>query len=314
MHPALRLLGLLAIAAFALGGCIKSKVTSTIAADNTATLQIRYSLKLEAIERMKEMAAMAEDQGVEGAGAEATGQIDEVLKIVDEKAAVEELKKTGVEVVSSKAEEKGGWKTLEIQGKVADVNAWVEKAGKEADKKRAKAAEDDSNPLAKLGGAGGSLSPRFYKTADPKIGQVVLIPELSGSMDGMGMPDLGEMDDEQRDMMEQMLQSVLAQFSADEMAMEMAVTLPGKITGAKGGKIVDGNTLVVATKGTDITLESMSSLLGLKNGVSATFEIPEGCKIVFADPPAADTKKEEPAKEGEEDGKKPKKGGLKIGD
>jgi hypothetical protein len=131
-------------------------------------------------------------------------------------------------------------------------------------------------------------------------------------MEGMPMDldALEEMGDTERDMVEGMLDEMKGRFFADQMKMEMVFTLPGKILDLKGAKKEGDNGLKFAFSGSDINLDGMSTLFGMKNGVSATFQIPEDCKIKFEDKKAPGDKVQDDAKEEEP---KEKKGGLKIG-
>jgi hypothetical protein len=94
------------------------------------------------------------------------------------------------------------------------------------------------------------------------------------------------------------------------MKMEMVFTLPGKILDVKGAKKEGDNGIKFAFSGSEINLDGLKTMFGFKNGISATFEIPEDCKIKFEDKKAAGDKAQD-AKEEEEP--KEKKGGLKIG-
>ena len=99
--------------------------------------------------------------------------------------------------------------------------------------------------------------------------------------------------------------------SVEDMALEIILNLPGKIVSTKGCKKSGENGIKFTFKGGDIGIDNLSSLFGFKDGISATFEIPEGCKIQFKDKKSA----KQTGKDGEEEkgDEKKKKGGLKIG-
>ncbi len=305
------------LCALGLTSCIKNTTKTAINADNTGTVKVSQALKLETIEKMKEMMAEMEEQMGGELPEGATDNIDKMNEIVDEAKAVEKMKKLGLEVVSAKTTEKDGWKTVEIDAKIPNVNEWVEKAAKleeeEKAKEKEKESEDSMGPnMPDLGSMMGAI--KFFSTEDPKIGQVVIMPETSELLGAgaMGdMPDLDELPEEVRDMIEQQVEQMKTRFSVDEMTVDISMELPGKVLSTKGCKQVGEKGVSLQIKGTDIGLSSMKDMMGLKGGVSATFEIPEGCKIKFAKPTVAEKKEAKEEGEGE---KKPKKGGLKIGE
>jgi len=294
-------------AAIAFSACTKMSHKATVNADNTGSLVMKMSYKTEAIENLKSLASQM-------GGGEDGGEMDENLKKLDEafdeKKISEKLKKQGLEVKSTKAVEKDGWKGVEVEADIKDVNAWVEAAGKESEKSK-----DDDHSMGPMSMPGGNMNfaPKFYKTDTAGVGEIVLIPPMNEAMEGMGnMPDLDEMDEDQRAMVEAMMDNIKAQLSVDEMLVEMTIKLPGAVAAVKGCKKVDDHTVLWTMKGADMTLDGVKTMFGMKDGVSATFQIPEGCKINFADPPKKAAKPAEEKKDETEP--KEKKGGLKIGD
>lgn len=296
-------------------GCIKSSNTAAINGDNTGSMTMKVGVKTEAIEQIK---AMAENMGGMG-GDEGGDQVDEAFKeidaLMDEAKLREKLEKGGFKLAKVSSSEKEGWKTLEVEASIPDVNLAIEKAVKDTDKKT------EGTPLHGMqlpGGNGMIMLPSFYKTETEGVGQAVLVPAIAEMFESMGenpLEQLEDMDDEMRDMVEAQIENMKSMFSVDEMSIEMTIKLPGDIVAVKGCKKVDDRTVTFAMKGGDITMDSMKNMMGLKDGVSVTFKIPEDCKLKFQDAPKKAEKKAEPAEgqEGEEK-KEKKKGGLKIGE
>lgn len=281
----------LASALLLLPGCIRSKVELTVNGDNTATIKNATSVKTEAIEAIKGF--------IEASGAEGGDGISNIQDMADEKKMVREMKETGIEITSSKAISEGGWKGAQVEGKIADVNEWVKKSAAKAKEK----AEDSDTGLA---GGMDRLSPRFFKTDKEGVGRIrIMQANFSGMPAEM---DLDEVDDETREAIQSQIDVMGAMFGLQEMSMEMIVTLPGKVIETKGCKKAGENKVSFAMKGTDMNVDGMKTMFGLKDGVSATFEIPEGCKIRFEDPAV----KPEPKPAKDEAAEEKGKGGLRI--
>lgn len=299
---------LLAIASFLLlPACMKMETKMGIKPDNTGTMALKVSMKVEVIDQMKGM--------MEQAGAEAGDKLDKLNEAIDEKAAVEKLKKQGVEITSSKTVDKDGWKGFEIEGKIADVNAFTEKAAKQAEEDAASDSEGaDSSGMS---GAFSEMALTFFKTADPAVGTMQIMPPLGDMMSKMGggenpLARLDEASEEELQMIEGQFEMMKGMFALDQMAMSIVVGVPGEIVSMKGcTKTEDGKGVVYGMKGGDINLSSIKTMMGLKEGVSVDFKIAEGCKLVFKDRPKKDAEAATPKKE---EKKAEKKGGLKIGE
>lgn len=291
-----------------LPSCMKMEAKNSIKADNTGTMSIKMMLKTEVIDNMKAM--------IESAGADAEGSegLDKLNESIDEKAMVEKLKKSGVEVVSSKSVDKDGWKGFEIEGKIPDVNAFSEKSAKVAEADAASAAGGESAHMNFSGMR--EMAMAFFKTADPAVGSMQIVPPVGDMMANMGgdenpLARLDEASEEELQMFEGMMEMMKSQFALDQMTMSMIIGVPGEIVSMKGcTKTEDGKGVVYSMKGSDFNLQSIKTMMGLKDGVSVDFKIPEGCKLVFKDRP----KKDAPAPAKKEEKKEEKKGGLKIGD
>lgn len=307
-----RLTALLLVALLGIGlsGCVKMNSATDLKNDGSGTVKMSMGLKTEALETIKAQLEAMGEMGGEGME-QAQEAFDELEDMFDEKKLAAKLKESGLEVVSTKSSDEAGWKTLEIDAKFADVNAWLERSKKLADKE----SEDVDSPWEGMPmGDFGGMVPTFYKTKTPGVGQIVLIPPMKEAMAGMPMDpeELEELGDEELDMIEGQLDMMKAMFSINEMKMQMSFTVPGEVVETKGCKSKD-RTLSFTFGGSDINVAGMKTLFGMKNGVSATFKIPEGCAIKFKDMPSANS---EPAvtDEAEENDKKEKekKGGLKI--
>ena len=293
------------------GGCVRTETSSTVMNDGTGSISMKMTYKVEAIEMMRAQIEMAIDQ-LDG-GEEAQGaldQLDQLDNMFDAKKIAAKLKEQGLEVTKAELVEKEGWKGMEIQATFSDVNAWIAKAQKAAEASK----KDSDSPLSIMNGEQPLLIQGFYKTADPAIGQVVLLkkPDLSKMSAGPlgGLDELEDMDDQMREMMEMQFDMMKSMFSVDQMTQSMKVTVPGPIVETVGCKKDGENAIVFKMSGADMTVDNLQNAFGLKEGVSATFRIPEGCKIQFQDPPKKDEQK--PPAEGEE--KDTKKGGVKIGE
>lgn len=296
--------------AFPLTACIKGTTKLEVKADNTATVAFKFGLKTEALEKMKEM-------GAQFGGEEATEKMDEAFGemngLFDEKKITEKLKKGGLDVTKAVSSEKDGWKSIEIEGLVKDVNAWIANTKRDAEKSAS------GSPLEALGSSF-TMTPAFYKTETEGVGQIVVIPPLGDLLSAMGdgenpLSQIEDLDDETREMIEGQIDMVKSMFSLDEMVMEFTLKVPGNIVSQKGCKKVDDQTLAFNLRGAEFTFDSIKTMMGLKDGVSATFQIPADCKLNFEDAPKKGQKAgTTPTPAGDEDEKKGKKGGLKIGE
>lgn len=301
----LRVSALLLAVSFALVGCIKSDTKVKIMADGTATLEVSNTYNAEAIDSLVDMVTgMVEAQGGEADMGEMEEGLDKMKEAFDGKKAETDMKEAGVEVESTTAVDKDGWKGYTLKGKVTDVNKFVAQMEKKAKAEAEK--ETDDNPLA-AGLAG--FSPKFYKTDDATIGEIVLMPSLEEALAGMEeqMGELEDMPDEQRDMINGMVEGMKAQFMGNDVSLTMEVELPGDVVSAVGAKKVGDKTVRFSLKGQDMNLDGMKTMFGMKAGVSAKFKIPEGCKITFVEKKAPEKKTEEAPEE-------KKSGGIKIGE
>jgi hypothetical protein len=300
-----RLLVLSLVGALSLtGGCVKMTNKATINNDASGTVSMNFALNTQAIEQLKSMMEGVGDMGGGGQIDEANEALDTLEAMFDEKKFTEKLKGVGLEITSAKRGDKDGWKTMDVEGKFSDINVWIEKSAKDAGKE----AEKFGMPMGK---DFGTMTPKFYKTDRPNVGEIVLIPAMDTMMQDMPMDleMIEEMGDEERDMIEGQMDRMKTMFFADQMKMEMVFTLPGKILDVKGAKKEGDNGIKFAFSGSEINLDGLKTMFGFKNGISATFEIPEDCKIKFQDKKAPDAEKaQEPKEEPKE-----KKGGLKIG-
>ena len=292
-----------------LPSCMKMEMKNNFNADNTGTISMKMSIKTEVIDNIR---AMTESAGGEEGARES---LDKVTEATDEKANVEKMKNSGVEIISSKTVDKDGWKGFEIEGKIADVNAYCEKAAKIMELEAASAGSE--------GGRGpmdtsdfGEMALSFFKTADPAVGSMQIIPPMGDRMSAMGGADnplarLDEASEEELQMFEGMMEMMKGQFALDQMSMSMVIGVPGDIVAMKGcTKTEDSKGVVFNMKGGDINIASIKTMMGLKEGVSVDFKIPADCKITFKERP----KKDAPAPAKEEKKKEEKKGGLKIGE
>lgn len=294
---------LLLVAVVGLTGCVKMTTQADLKNDASGTVTFNFGVKTEAIETIKGFMESAADQG---AGEEQIEQaqeaFDKIDEFFDEKKVAETMKEMGIDVKSATKSEKDGWKSMAVVGGIKDINAWLAKAAKQQQKELEKAEIDIPLDPSKL-------MPAFYKTDKQGVGKVVLIPALADLFGGelpFDPEELDELGDEELDMIESQLDMMKTMLSVDEMKMEMILNLPGKILETTGCKKSGDNGIKFAFAGNSINLDGVKNLFGFKNGISATFEIPEGCKLQFKD--AA-------AKEGGEkkEDKDEKKGGLKIG-
>ncbi len=301
------LTALVAAALIILPSCMKGEQKVNFSPDNTATLAFKMSMKTEVIDNMK---AMIEQAG----GEEGGDQLDKLSEAIDLKTTEEKLKKQGVEIISSKAIDADGWKGYEVVGKIANVNEFCEKTAKTFDEELASAAKESGG--AHMGSDMGKMVLAFYKNEDPALGTLQIIPPMGDLMEQFGgeenpLSKIDEASEEELQMMEGMMEMMKQQFALDQMGMSMNIGVPGEIVALKGcTKSEDGKSVLFAIKGGDINLQSLKTMLGMKDGVSVDFKIAEGCKIAFKDRP----KKEAKAEPKKEEPKKEKKGDLKTGD
>ena len=297
-------------AAMLAASCVKVTNENGFKADNTATMKMTVGYKLDAVEGLKGLIAQfggGEDESEDGP----TAQIDKALESFDEKKIVEQLKKSGIEVTKSATVEKDGWKLVEMEGAVKDVNAWIKKS-KEATEEGKKEAAGEGMPNLPIS----ALPLHFYKTDKPDVAKFVIVPPLGDLLpEGAdeGLDQIENLDDEQREQIETMINMVRSQISLDEMRVEMKCKLPGKILSAKGCKQEGDDTMVFSMKGGDLGLDGVKNLFGLKEGVYVTFQFdPKEMKITLEDEPKATDSKpavKEEAKPAKKDEEEKKKGG-----
>lgn len=291
-----------------LGACFKSVTKVTIANDATGTVETSNQFNAEAIESMMDMVMAMAPEG-EGDMDQLEEAIDEMKGAFDAKKMEAQMKKAGIEVSESKAIDQDGWKGFSMKGKIADVNKAVAEMRKKMTE-NAKKADLPAGVPSELT----NFSPRFLKTADPKVGKIVILPSMEKmfeQMDEDPFEALDEMPDEMRDMMDAQIETFKEMFMGNELDLTMEFVLPGELVSVTGAKKTGAKSFKFTMKGKDLTIDNAKGLFGIKKGISATFKIPEGCKIVFADPNA---KKDEKGKDKEkEKNKDKKKGGLKIG-
>ena len=295
-----------------LGGCIKQKSSIVINNDATGTIDMEAGYSVEALEAIAEFIESMGDHIGADMGEDPLEKLEQVETKFSEKELVKKMKEAGVEVTSAKTTEKDGWKLVSLKGKVKDVNSWIEFSEKEAEK--ARRSEEDEDGSAGLDGLASQMtSIRFYKTAREGIGEVVLIPPIDTDEMNMGPEgmDPEEMPEGMEEIMDAQLDAMKEKFSLNDMDLTVRVTLPGKIVSTKGCNKApqEEKTVVFSFKGTQISFSGMKDFFGMKDGVSAEFEIPQGCKIKFEEKKAP--KKAEKKTDKKKDDKK-KKGGLGI--
>ncbi len=230
--------------------------------------------------------------------------------------------------------EDGQEQSLEVSAHIADLNLFLESARKKALKTLADAQagtpdKEEKSPaeqlltLALFGGptatrveAGISgmvnlLQYTFWKTADPGVGRLEIIPPISELMKQCRLRDnplvaLAALSDKDRSEMETSI--VRARQSLfEELSWEIKTGVPGEIVATNGcTKSHDGKSVIWRVVRDDIDLESLKAMLARKDGVWVDFKIPAGCKINFKDPPQPATNavpKPEPKKEDPAQGK-----------
>lgn len=300
-------LSLVLACSFGLQSCLKMGATTEVKNDASATVAFSFQVNTAAIEAIKELV-----DGVGGGGEEmeqALEAFDQIDELFNEKKIGEKLKEAGLDVTSAKAGSRDGWKTMEVKAAVKDLNAFLKKA--EKDQKE----EVEDLPIDLPFGDIGSMVPAFYKTSTQGVGKVVLIPAIGDLLNdaSFDLEQLEDLADDELEQIEAQIEAMKLMLSLDQLKLEVALTLPGKVVKTKGCKKVGENGLKFALKGGDLNIDGVRSLFGLKDGVSATFQIPQGCKIVFKDEPTEKKGKGKDHNESE-DQKTEKKGGLKIGE
>jgi hypothetical protein len=303
------LIALPLVAALFSASCVKVAQESAFKADGTATTKTTMGYKLDAVEALKGLIAQftggGDDESEDGPAA----KIDEALKELSEEKLVEQTKGTGVEITKSKTEEKDGWKSVEIEGVIKDVNAWV--------KKSSEALKDATKDAGPIGGENPftKLTPHFYKTDKENVAKFVLIPPLGAMLEesGADLSKVDEMDDEQREQIEAFINTIRSTISLDEMRVEMKMKLPGKVLAVKGCKQDGDDGFALSIKGSDLGLDGVKTLFGLKDGVYATFQFePKDFKIVLEEEKVAESKPAAPKEEKKvekKDEEEKKKGG-----
>lgn len=306
------MIGLPLLAAMFSASCVKVTQETAFKADGTAAMKMSMGYKLDSVEALKGLINQFGGGGDEDSDDGPGAKIDEAVKEFDEAKLVDAQKIAGVEITKHATVEKEGWKSVEMEGVIKDVNAWVKKSGEAAKATAEKAGGPsmDSMPFSKM-------TPHFYKTDKENVAKFVVIPPLGDALGEMSgaLDQVDEMDDEQREQVEGFINTVRSTISLDEMRVEMKVKVPGKILAVKGCKQDGENGLVFSMKGSDIGLDGVKTMFGLKEGVYATFEFdPKDFKITLEEEPkGADSKPAAPAGEAKKPEKKDeeekKKGG-----
>ncbi len=296
---------LCSILATGLTGCLKAKMTMNVKNDATGAMTMGMTMKTEALESLKGMMESMGDMG--GAEMEqAEEAFDEMEQMFDEKKVAQMFKDQGMDVTKATKVDEDGWKGFELEASMKDVNVYIQKAAAEQ-KKQVESMDVPFSPDV-------PLTPTFYKTSDPKVGQLVLlapIAELLGDDIPIDLEELEDLGDEELEAMEMYLDTFKSMLSVDEMKFEFVINLPGKVQETKGCKKSGENGMKVSFSGGDISADNLVDMMGFKDGISCTFEIPEDCKIVFQDRKAKG--KSNSNSEATPDKAKEKKGGLKIG-
>ena len=278
-----------------LGGCMKNVMELKVNNDATAEITRSEAINSEVREMMiTQMEAM-------GGGDE--NALEEINSIGDEKKAAEELKKLGAEVTEAKKTSEGAFEGSVVKAKIKDVNEFLKNMSKKAKEKTAEASQDQAPPIDPS-----KMTPKFFKTDDPAIGKLQIMGPIDTTAIGpMDLSQLDEMGDEEREAMEAQLDMMSQMMDLPSMLMQIKVTLPGEIVKTSGCKKTGEKEVTMSFKGTDISIDGMKDFFGLKNGVTATFKIPEDCKIKFQDAKKPAKKTEEKTEESGD-----RKGGLKI--
>lgn len=240
----------------------------------------------------------------------------------------ERLTILGVDVKTSSTVEvvrdEGTEHKLELSGHIPDINNFIERTWKHAhDPANASLTRYQYSPaeemrvLALLGsmntarfepgldGMVNQLQYAFYRTGDPSVGRLQIIPPLAQLMSrckitGNPLHRMAALAAEkQQDVVRELEGS--RRFLNDNLSWSIHVGVPGAIVALDGcTKSGDGKTVTWSVVRDDLCLETMKAMLARKDGVWVDFKIPEGCKIAFKDPPMPEAKpeakKEEPAK------------------
>lgn len=308
-----RTLSLLLVAALAiLPACMKMTTANTVNADGSGDMEMTLGYKLDTVEMLK---GMVEGQmGEEGGGEDPFAKIDEMF---DEKKMTESMTKAGMHDVATKIEEKDGWKTMTVKGKVKNYDEMFKKATESEDAKKAKSENPEAGEMMEklMGGSFG-----FFKTDKEDVVKMSLIPPIGDLLPGGEDNPLEKLDDlgeDERAMIEQQMEQMRAMFALDQMKIEMRVRLPGEIVDVQGVKKdeKEANVATWTLKGADVGLDSVKSMFGMKNGIWVKFKKPADFKITLKEEkkaeskPAGGTTPKAPEKKTGEEEKKKKEDG-----
>ena len=310
-----RTLSLVLVAVLALlPACMKLSVGNTVNADGSGDMEMSFGYKLDTIEMLK---GMVEGQMGEEGGGDGEDPFAKMDEIFDEKKIKESMTKAGMNDVTTKIEEKDGWKTMTVKGKIKSYDEMMKKASESEDVKKAKAEDPEAGAMIdKL--MGGSFG--FFKTDKEDVVKMSLIPPIGDLLPGgeeNPLEKLDEMDEDQRAMIEQQMEQMRAMFALDQMKVEMRVRLPGEIIDAQGVKKdeKDANVATWTLKGADVGLDSVKSMFGMKNGLWVKFKKPANFGITLKEEKKAESKpvggttpKSPEKKSGEEEKKKKEDG------
>jgi len=309
-----RTLSLVLVAVLALlPACMKLSVGNTVNADGSGDMEMSLGYKLDTVEMLK---GMVEGQmGEEGGeGEDPFAKMDEMF---DEKKIKESMTKAGMNDVTTKIEEKDGWKMMTVKGKIKSYDEMMKKATDSEEVKKAKADDPEAGAMMDkiMGGSFG-----FFKTDKEDVVKMSLIPPIGDLLPGgeeNPLEKLDEMDEDQRAMIEQQMEQMRAMFALDQMKVEMRVRLPGEIIDAQGVKKdeKDANVATWTLKGADVGLDSVKSMFGMKNGLWVKFKKPANFGITLKEEKKAESKpvggttpKSPEKKSGEEEKKKKEDG------
>jgi hypothetical protein len=302
--------------AVTLTGCFKTEVKIVVNNDATGTISSNAGYSLETLEKIAEMVENL-PEGVEMPAGDPLEQLEKIESEFTEKKMVASAKENGVEVTSSKQYEKDGWKYVDLQGKIKDVNAWVV-ASEKSTKSALSEGEVKDSPLGALGEGFSGI--KFYKTDKEGVGEVELMQPMEDvDLSGAGLPgglDGEEVPEGMDEMIEAMVEGMKERFGLNDLSMKITVTLPGKVLKTTGCTKDPQNEKQVSFSfsGASISMDGVKDMFGMKKGVRATFQIPKDCKIKFQVRKAKPAKKAAEDKAEKPDDKKKKKGGLGIGE
>jgi hypothetical protein len=286
--------------ALVMGGCFKLSSDSTINNDGSMTVKLAMTHKAEVLEMMKAQI----DQAIEMVGednpqiAKARDQFAKIGEAFDEKKAVAEWKKLGLDVAKSSATDKEGWKGYEIEGSAKNLGEYNKKHSEARKVAESRASEGAPDPAA----FGVPRMPKFYKTDQPNVAKVVLAWREPSKQDAM-FDGNEKLSDEQREQMEMGLDQARSAMDLDNLKIEMKIKLPGKILSVNNCKQEGENVLVFTLLGSGITADAMPQMMKMP---SATLQIdPKEFKIPLEDEPKAESrpasrKVEKPKKDEEE--------------